>query len=202
MKPGSIFWVLIAVLAGVSTLIVIDRSWSKSYDFQGAEFDPPLAVDDFRLTDQQDGVYQLSEHRGKVILIFFGYTNCPDICPTTLAGLKQVRDGLGSRAENVEFVFLTLDPDRDTPSRLAQYLPNFAQDITGLTGSLEELAPVWDSFGAYRQISSGDSASGYLLDHTTRLYGIDPEGKLRVTYQFGTEPISIIKDVIYLLGLN
>ena len=133
-------------------------------------------------------------------MIFFGYTNCPDICPTTLADFKQIYEKLGERADDVVFLFVTIDPERDTPDRLAKYLPVFGEGIIGLSGSEDELTPVWKDFGVYRSKVDSDSAAGYLMDHSTRVYGLDKDGNIRVTYPFGSPLDSYIKDVNYLLN--
>lgn len=187
-----------AVLAGL-ILTISGVLLVKPYQFSGSKFDPPSAAPDFTLTDQNGNPYHLADQAGKVVLVFFGYTNCPDICPTTLAEFKQVREKLGEQAEDVEFVFVTIDPERDTSERLAKYLPVFGDGIIGLTGSVEDLEPVWKGYGVIRNKVESDSAAGYLMEHSTRTYGIDRNGNLRVTYLFGTTTESILRDTEYLL---
>ncbi len=207
-KPGKTifgiqrFYVLLfggAALVGL-ILIVGGVFLTRPYQFMGSKIDPPAAAADFTLTDQNGQPYHLSDQAGKVVLIFFGYTNCPDICPTTLAEFKQVREQLGEQASEVEFVFVTIDPERDTSERLAGYLPVFGDGITGLTGSLEEMEGVWKDYYVFRNKVETDSAAGYLMEHSTRTYAIDRNGDLRVTYLFGTTPESILRDTRYLLS--
>jgi protein SCO1 len=189
---GAVLVGMILVFSGVFLV--------KPYQFNGSKFDPPSAAPDFTLTDQNGNPYHLAERAGKVVLIFFGYTNCPDICPTTLAEFKQVHELLGEQADQVDFIFVTIDPERDSVDRLANYLPVFGDGITGLTGSYEELEPVWKGYGVIRNQVESDSAAGYLMEHSTRTYGIDRNGNLRVTYLFGTTPESILRDTQYLLS--
>lgn len=188
-----------AVLAGFILVIAIGIS-AQPYRFKGSKINPPALANDFSLIDQYGNEFHLAENRGKVILIFFGYTNCPDICPTTLADFKQIYEKLGERADDVVFLFVTIDPERDTPDRLAKYLPVFGEGIIGLSGSEDELTPVWKDFGVYRSKVDSDSAAGYLMDHSTRVYGLDKDGNIRVTYPFGSPLDSYIKDVNYLLN--
>lgn len=188
-----------AVVTGFVLVLAIGLS-TQPYRFRGSKIDPPAPAKDFTLTDQNSNQFNLFEHRGKVVLIFFGYSNCPDICPTTLADFKQVREKLGKRAEDVDFLFITIDPQRDTPERLAKYLPVFGDAITGLSGSEDALEPVWKDFGVYRAKVDSGSAAGYLMDHSTRIYGLDKDGNIRVTYPFGSSTNSILDDVNYLLN--
>lgn len=188
-----------AVLAGFILVIAIGIS-AQPYRFKGSKINPPALANDFSLIDQHGNEFHLAENRGKVILIFFGYTNCPDICPTTLADFKQINEKLGERADDVVFLFVTIDPERDTPDRLAKYLPVFGEGIIGLSGSEDELRPVWKDFGVYRSKVDSGSAAGYLMDHSTRVYGLDKDGNIRVTYPFGSPLDSYIKDVNYLLN--
>lgn len=187
-----------AVIAG-AVLILVMGLVARPYQFLGSKIDPPLPAPDFSLTDQAGNAYHLAEHRGHVVLVFFGYTNCPDVCPTTLAEFKQVREQLGEEAEQVEFLFVTIDPERDTAERLAAYLPTFGAGIRGLTGTEAELETVWKAYNVYRNKVESDSAAGYLMEHSTRTYAIDRNGDIRVTYLFGTEPGSILRDTKYLL---
>lgn len=198
MKYRSVFIFWFAIVAGFGIALGI-KSITRPYQFEGTNFDPPKQVIDFTLIDHHGQTFRLSDHEGKVVLLFFGYTNCPDICPTTLAEFRRIRESLGARSDSVVFVFITLDPERDTIARMAEYLPVFDPEIVGLTGTIEDLGQVWREFGAYRQVVESGSAAGYLLDHSTRTYAIDLKGRLQVSFMFGTPAVSIMKDVDYLL---
>jgi len=186
--------IALAVLA-----IVAAETFLSVYKFRGSVIDPPVAATDFSLKDQNGQTFQISEQRGKPVLLFFGYTSCPDVCPTTLAQFKQTRARLGTLADRVRFVFITVDPQRDTPDKMSKYLNVFDPAIVGLGGTEADLQPVWKAYGVYRQIQPGSSATGYLVDHSARVYLIDAQGNLRVTYAFGAQADDMAQDVRYLL---
>jgi protein SCO1/2 len=172
----------------------------KAATLRGSEITPAQPAPEINLKDQNGRPFQLSALRGKVVLLYFGYTSCPDVCPTTLADLRQVRSMLGDKGQDVQVVFITVDPDRDTPDRLQSYVSAFDPSFLGLGGSLSDLEPVYQSYGVYREIDkSGDSAGGYSVTHTARVYLIDPQGNLRLTYSFGTLPEDIAHDIRVLL---
>jgi protein SCO1/2 len=174
----------------------------SAHTFQGSTIDPPTPAANFSLTSHNGEVYRLEDQRGKVLLLFFGYTNCPDVCPTTLAEFSQIRQKLGERAGEVEFLFLTVDPKRDTVQRLKDYLPVFGGGITGLTGNQSEMEAVWQAYGVFRAEVDGDSPAGYLMDHSSRVYAIDRQGRIRVTYMFASTPEAMYQDILYLLDEN
>lgn len=197
-KLGYVFLFLGAILTGVLIVMVVGPQ-IRPYQFKGSKIDPPAPAADFSLVNQHGEIYTLGEARGKVVLLFFGYTHCPDICPTTLAEFKQVREELGERAEEVDFLFITIDPERDTSERLAQYMPVFGDWLHGLTGTMDDLQPVYQKYGVVRNKVESDSAAGYLMEHSTRTYVIDRNGRIRATYLFGTTTDSMVQDTLYLL---
>ena len=152
------------------------------------------------LTDVDGGSFELSDLNGQVVIMFFGYTSCPDVCPVTLSDFLRVRTQLGKEAEEASFVFITVDPERDSPERMKKYLTNFDPEIIGLTGSRSELQTVWSSYGVYQAKSEGSSEENYLVDHSSRIYVIDKAGNLLLTYLFGTENNLIADDVRYLIS--
>ena len=193
------------VLLGLSILIglvaiVGFQFFGKSYEFQGSLIEPPIPAMDFVLTDQHNETFQLSDHNGEVVLIFFGYTNCPDVCPVTLSEFRQVKEKLLKNAERVQFVYITVDPERDTVERIGAHLENFDPTFFGLTGDLSDLEPVWKAYGVYAAKVDTGSAAGYLVDHTARVYAVDVNGNLRLTFPFETDSDAIADDVFYLLG--
>jgi protein SCO1/2 len=128
--------------------------------------------------------------------LYFGYTFCPDVCPTTLSELRRVVADLGEDADRVQVVMITVDPERDTPEKLQEYMTLFNPDFIGLSGSMEEMEKVWDDYGIYREETEfPNSASGYLVNHTARVYLIDPDGNLRLSYSYGTPPDDILHDI-------
>lgn len=158
----------------------------------GTLLDPPKEVGDFALTDQDGQPFRLSDLRGKVALLFFGYTNCPDICPTTLAEFKRVKALLGDDAERVAFVFVSVDGVRDTPERLAAYVRAFDPQFIGLTGDDATLRPIARDFGVFYQRVNYESDINYLVDHTASTFVVDQQGRLRLVFPYGTDPAAIV----------
>lgn len=171
-----------------------------SPSYRGSVLDEPVTVPDFTLTDQYGQPFRLSDQRGKVVLLFFGYTSCPDVCPTTLGTWRKVHQALGQDAEQVRFVFVTVDPERDTAERLGLHVNAFNQDFVGLTGTPEELEVVYDLFGVvHEKDTSSGSALGYLVNHTATTFVIDPDGTWRLRETYGTEPEDYVHDIQQLL---
>ena len=191
------FWLALLLLIGLISVWGI--VFARPYALRGSELLPAAPAPEIDLPQAGGGHYQLSERGDRPAVIFFGYTNCPDVCPATMAEFKQVRAELKSSAESIDFLFITVDPQRDTVERMAAYLKGFDPGIIGLTGSEEDLAEVWQAFGVYRQIVPGENPEFYTVDHTSRLYVIDSHGDLRLTYPFGTPVTDIAADLRYLL---
>jgi len=143
---------------------------------------------DFTLTDDLGKPYSLRAHDGQVRLLFFGFTHCPDICPTTLNELRQVYETLGDGAQEVQTLFLSVDPERDTPERLHEYLAAFSMPVTGLTGTPQQIAGVAKAYGAHYERVDLDSALGYTMDHSTYLYLLDQKGSVRYLFRYGDTP--------------
>ena len=137
---------------------------------------------DFSLINQDGKKASLKDWRGKVVILFFGYTFCPDICPTTLAELSRVNKLLGAQASKVQPVFISLDPERDKPAQLKSYLTNFTAKIVGLTGTERELTQIARQYKARFAKRTVDSAAKYLIDHTGFSYMLDPQGKVRYLF--------------------
>lgn len=172
----------------------------RPYQFNGSAYPEQLPAADFELTRTDGQPYRLSDRQGRVVLIFFGYTFCPDVCPATLADAKRLIEGLGDQAEQVDFLFITVDPERDTPEVLGNYVANFHPAIIGLTGSEEALAAMREDYFVFAEKEViEDSAVGYLMAHTARVFLVDPAGRLRLSYAFGTLPDDILQDVRYIL---
>jgi protein SCO1 len=168
--------------------------------FRGTSYTEPYPpAPEFELA-RTGGSFRMADTRGDIVLLFFGYTSCPDICPTTMAELKTALDRIGEEnAENVKVIFVTVDPERDPPERVQEYVSHFDSDFIGLSGSEAELQPVWNAYGVYREIVEGTSAAGYLVNHTARVTLIDQDGNLRVSYGFDTPVENIVHDLQILL---
>ncbi len=140
---------------------------------------------DFSLTDFNGQRRTLADFRGKVVVIFFGYTHCPDVCPTTLAQLSETMQRLGADADRVQVLFVTVDPERDTPAVLAKYVPAFDKRFLGLYGTAGETAATAKAFKVIYEKVPGSAPGDYTMDHSAGTYLYDPEGRLRVFVGYG-----------------
>ena len=154
MRPRTLFIFGLAFIVGLVAVFLL-LGPARPYTFQGSLIDPPVAAPPFELTDVDGRHIQLSDLDGQVVIIFFGYTSCPDVCPVTLTDFLRIREQLGSNAQEVSFVFVTVDPERDTPERMKKYLTNFDPEIIGLTGTRAELESIWASYGVYEAKMEG-----------------------------------------------
>ena len=174
--------------------------FSKPDTFRGTTYAEPYPVaPEIELTRAAGTVFRLSETRGKIVAVFFGYTSCPDICPTTMAELNQALERLGERSDQVQVLFVTVDPQRDTPEGVQEYVNHFNPKFIGLSGPEPALAKVWSDYGVFRQVVEGTSAAGYLVDHTARVTLIDQQGNLRISFPFDTPVEDVVHDLNLLL---
>jgi protein SCO1/2 len=182
----------ISILA--SLLFTIAACSPAKPTFRGGAINPPFPAAEIKLTDHNGQPFALSGQRGKVVLVYFGFTNCPDECPLTMAHVKQALQSIGDSAKNVQVVMVTTDPLRDTPQILKDYMTNFNPTFLGLTGTTEELQKAWKDYGVV--VEDGGET------HSTFLYVIDPAGNLRETFLPDSEPADIAADVSLLLRGN
>jgi protein SCO1/2 len=165
-------------------------------------YEPAREMQGFTLTDTDGEPLALSDLEGKPVLLYFGYTFCPDFCPATLTDFQRVKEQLGDDAEDVAFVMVTVDPARDTPERLKEYLEFFDPAFIGLTGSEEEITEVKRDFGIVASAGEATPEQGgfYFVDHSTQTYLLDQENNLVLEYPWGTVPEDITEDVEYVLA--
>ncbi len=196
----KLLWVGLASLLLIGAVAVAVFLFSKPVSFRGTSYSEPYPVaPEIRLTRGDGTRFRLSETRGKIVMLFFGYTSCPDVCPTTLAELNQALTSLGDRADQVQVVFITVDPQRDTPQRVQEYVDHFNPRFIGLSGSESELAKAWNAYGIFREVVQGTSAEGYMVNHTARITVIDAQGNLRVSFLPDTPLENVVHDLKLLL---
>ncbi len=171
----------------------------RPHTFNGVVIQSPDPAFDFMLASV-NGDVSLSDYRGKLVLIYFGYTFCPDICPATLANVGQALRKMGDdKASEIQTIMISLDPERDTPEKLAEYVAHFHPSFIGITGSEEKLAEVTSLYGIFYEKHTGSAATGYLIDHTATLLVIDREGYLKMVFPFGVTVDEIADDLKYML---
>ncbi len=184
----------------VALAIVANILFGEPASFRGTTYAEPYPpAPEFSLTDSNGDVINLGDIRRKVVLLFFGYTYCPDICPTTLAGLKLAMKDLGKKSDQVQVIFISVDPKRDTSESMQSYVERFDPAFIGLSGTEEELSPIWADYGIFREIVEGSSENNYIVNHTGRIILIDQDGNLRLSYGLQVDPEDISQDIQILL---
>ncbi|MBV6391178.1 MAG: hypothetical protein KPEEDBHJ_00386 [Anaerolineales bacterium] len=200
MIKKNLYFVLFIVTVVIGLTMLVEVVFRKPYSFHGTIINPPLPVTDFTLQTSNEEVFRLSDQKGKIILLFFGYTSCPDVCPVTLATFKQVYDNLGEDAQQVRFVMITADPDRDTPDKVAEYAARFNPEFIGLSGDMTALDSIWKELGVFVEKQETGSAAGYLVSHTSSVYVLNQSGNLLMTFPYGTIAIEMTDDLNELLN--
>ncbi|MBC3871045.1 SCO family protein [Undibacterium oligocarboniphilum] len=185
---------LIAVLAVMLTACGKPAEKWNNTDLTGLDY-----AKDFALTDHNGKLRTLQDFRGKLVVIFFGYTQCPDVCPTTMAEMATVMQQMGDQADKVQVLFVTLDPERDTQALLASYVPNFDRRFLGLYGDAAATAKVAKDFKVYYQKVPGKTPTSYTMDHTAGSYVFDTEGRIRLFLRHGQGAEPIVHDLKLLL---
>lgn len=190
--------VLFIVLAAALLLL----AGCKGYQLHGSPYNPPTAAPAISGLNYDGSNFALSQLQGKPVLLFFGYTNCPDVCPTTLAEMRQLRQNLGAKADKMAFVYVSVDPERDTVARLKEFVPVFDPAFYGVHVNSIDLETVKKGYGVYAEkvyTDPNNPSAGYSVDHTARLYLIGPAGRLATSYAYQTDLADIQKDVEYLI---
>jgi len=183
----------VAAIAGLSACSA-DKPAFKGVDITGADY-----AKDFVLTDQNGQTRSIKDFAGKLVVVFFGYTQCPDVCPTTLHELLEVRRLLGADGEKLQPVFITVDPERDTPELLKAYMANFDPSFIALRPTPEQLQPLLKDFKIYAKKVEGKTATSYTMDHSAQSYLYDPQGRLRLYNRYGSGVQALADDARLLL---
>ena len=187
--------VLLSAGAGLLSACSPNKPQFKSVDLTGADY-----ARDLQLPDQDGHLRSLKDFRGKIVVLFFGYTQCPDVCPTTLAEIAEAKRLLGPDGARVQGVFVTLDPQRDTPQVLKAYLANFDPTFVGLRGTPEQVAATAKEFKIFYQKVEGKTPGSYTLDHSAASYVYDTQGHLRLYTRYGSGAQALASDIKLLLG--
>lgn len=185
----------------ITAFLVLLAGCSPKPEFKNIDITGSTAFGkDFSLVDPDGKVRTLADFKGKVVVMFFGYTQCPDICPTTLTEMQQVMTLLGPKSDKVQVVFVTVDPERDTAAILKQYVPSFDSRFLGLRPADEAaLEKVTKDFKIYYKKVPGTSPGSYTMDHTAGSYAFDPEGRLRLYIKHAQGPETLAHDLKELL---
>ena len=164
-------------------------------DITGADY-----ATGFSLTDHNGQPRTLADFKGKVVLVFFGFTQCPDVCPTTLSEIAQLKQALGPDGERVQGIFISVDPERDTPAIMKEYMANFDPTFLALNAPLDQLPDVAKSFKIYYKKVEGKTPTSYTMDHSAGSYVYDPQGRIRLYHRYGSGVQGLIADVKQLLA--
>ena len=191
MNRKVLIGLLVLILAATAGIGVFAYSQANS-SLHGTAFDPPQPAPEITLTDQHNQTYHLSDQQGKIVMLYFGYTQCPDECPLTMAHLKQALGELGAQANNVQVVMVTTDPAHDDAQVMGDFMAKFDPAFVGLTGTEEELKPVWDSFSVV--VEDGGET------HSSFVYLIDQQGMIQRLYDLTAQPGDFAHDLKIILS--
>lgn len=186
---------LFATLVGCGNSPAPPRSPFKTIDITGSAIGQEL-----RLTDHNGTPRTLESFRGKIVLVTFGFTNCPDVCPTTLSDLSTAVRKLGADGASVQVLFVTVDPRRDTPELLRQYVPAFHPSFLGLWGDPEAIARASQGFKVHAAVRPAGSADHYTVDHSAQSFAFDRQGRIRLYVPYGTDAETLVADLRLLLN--
>jgi protein SCO1/2 len=192
--------VLASVLAFLLSLSACDQAQKPKVSFNNTDVTGLEYAKGFALTDQNGQRRTLEEFRGKLVFVFFGFTHCPDVCPTTLAEMAGIMKALGPESERLQVVFITLDPERDTPELLASFVPAFHPSFLGLTGDQATIDKVAKDFKVFAQKVPGKDGKSYTIDHTAGSYVFDAQGRIRLFVRHGQPDDALLKDLRQLLA--
>jgi protein SCO1/2 len=191
---------LLTLLAMVLLLAGCDKLAARPPSFQNTDLTGLDYAKGFELTDHTGKARTLADFRGKVVVLFFGYTQCPDVCPTTMVEMANVLKELGPKADQVQVLFVTLDPERDTRELLASYVPAFDKRFLGLYGDAAATAKVAKEFKVFYAKHPGGEPGSYSMDHTAGSYVFDRDGNIRLFLRHGQGTAPIVHDLKQLLS--
>ncbi len=188
-----------STLAAVSTLGLLGACTPQKPSFNAIDITGANYAQDFALPDVNGQTRSIKDFAGKVVVVFFGFTQCPDVCPGTMNELAEIKRQLGADGEKLQAVFISVDPERDTPEVLKAYMGNFDPSFVALTASPEKLAAVAKDYKVYYKKAEGKTPTSYSMDHSAGSYVYDTQGRIRLYTRYGTGPQALLADVRALL---
>jgi protein SCO1 len=188
------------LLLSCACALALAACGDKQQAFSGIDITGADYATDFALTDQNGQARTLADFKGKVVVIFFGFTQCPDVCPTSLGELAQAKQLLGTGGDRLQGLFVSVDPERDTPEIMKQYLANFDPSFLALYAPPDQLPDVAKHFKIYYKKVPGSTPTSYTMDHSAGSYIYDPQGKVRLYHRYGTGAQALADDVKKLLA--
>ncbi|MCP4418523.1 MAG: SCO family protein [Chloroflexi bacterium] len=183
----------------IGTILTTGLISCQPYTFHGTVMQSPSAAPDFELMSNTGQKVSLEDFRGKLVILYFGYTFCPDVCPATLVEVAGGMDILGDDAEKVQVIMVSVDPARDTPEALSEYVAHFNPTFLGATGTEDEIAQLATLYGIFYEKHEGTAATGYLIDHTATTMVVDENGALKLIWPFGITAAEIAEDLEHML---
>lgn len=187
-------------LSLLAPLALLACSRSAAPQFNGVDLTGAAYARDFELSDVNEQPRRLADFRGRVLVVFFGFTQCPDVCPTTMGELRAVKEALGPAGDDVTPIFISVDPERDTPQLLRDYTAAFGPDFVALRGTLEQTEAVAKEFKAYFKKVPAKEGDGYSVDHSAACYLFDRKGRVRVYSRYGAGTQQLLEDIKQLLA--
>jgi len=193
------FRILTGVLLGLAVVVIVVRSQDPGREAEAPDYflPDPIPAPEFSLLSHRGERVNSSDFRGTVLAVFFGYTSCPDVCPLTLSNLGQAFREMGEEGERIQVLLVTVDPARDSPQRLRDYLRAFHPSFLGLSGTEEEIREVTNEFGAF--FARTGEGEDYTVDHTARTFIIDSSGQIPLTFPVTATPQEMARDLTLLL---
>jgi protein SCO1/2 len=199
MQKRNAIKVIAASALLVSATALFSACAEKKAEFKGVDITGAEYARDLPLTDHNGQQRHLKDFTGKVVVVFFGFTQCPDVCPTSMQELAEVKRTLGADGERLQGIFVTVDPERDTAEVLKAYMANFDPTFLALRGNAQELAAVAKDFKIYYKKVDGKTPTSYTMDHSAGSYVYDTAGRLRVYHRYGSGAAALVADVATLL---
>lgn len=187
-------------MAGATGIFgLISGCSEQKFQFKGVDITGADYAKDFSLSDHNGRLRTMADFKGRVVVVFFGYTQCPDVCPTTMAEMAEVKKQLGKDGEKLQALFISIDPERDTPEVLKAYMENFDPGFLALRPAPDKLAELARHFKIYAKKVDGKTPTSYTMDHSAGSYVFDTQGRVRLFVRYGSGPAALVSDIQLLL---